>query len=112
MNQYVRPTRSVAQEALIAVVRAADRVKREMSPIIERYGITIQQYNVLRQSGTERPYSSPLDKEKRAGTFANSIAKFHHVLRMCEQLDVCTQVGRLERFECLLFRLFFLPNIL
>jgi hypothetical protein len=32
-------------------------------------------------------------QEKRAGTFANSIAKFHHVLRMCEQLDVCTQVG-------------------
>lgn len=32
--------------------------------------LTPQQYNVLRQSGTERPYSSPLDKEKRAGTFA------------------------------------------
>ena len=48
MNQYVRPTRSVAQEALIAVVRAADRVKREVTPVIEAYGITIQQYNVLR----------------------------------------------------------------
>jgi peptide-methionine (R)-S-oxide reductase len=28
------------------------------------------QYAVLRQQGTERPYSSPLNHEKRAGTFA------------------------------------------
>ena len=27
------------------------------------------QYAVLRQAGTERPYSSPLDHEKRGGTF-------------------------------------------
>jgi peptide-methionine (R)-S-oxide reductase len=27
-------------------------------------------YNVLRQHGTERPFSSPLDKEHRKGTFA------------------------------------------
>ena len=27
-------------------------------------------YRVLRHEGTERPYSSPLNKEKRAGTFA------------------------------------------
>ena len=27
-------------------------------------------YRVLRKSGTERPFSSPLDREKRAGTFA------------------------------------------
>ncbi len=27
------------------------------------------QYRILRQSGTERPGSSPLDREKRAGTF-------------------------------------------
>ncbi|MES3002748.1 MAG: peptide-methionine (R)-S-oxide reductase MsrB [Pseudomonadota bacterium] len=29
-----------------------------------------EQYDVLRKAGTERPFSSPLDKEKRAGTFA------------------------------------------
>ena len=28
------------------------------------------QYHVLRQAGTERPGSSPLDKEKRAGVFS------------------------------------------
>jgi peptide-methionine (R)-S-oxide reductase len=28
-----------------------------------------EQFYVLRQAGTERPFSSPLDKEKRAGVF-------------------------------------------
>ena len=28
------------------------------------------QYQVLRKAGTERPYSSPLNKEKRAGTYS------------------------------------------
>jgi len=31
--------------------------------------LTPAQFNVLRQEGTERPYSSPLNNEKRAGTF-------------------------------------------
>lgn len=32
--------------------------------------LTPQQYRVLRRAGTELPYSSPLNHEKRAGTFA------------------------------------------
>jgi peptide-methionine (R)-S-oxide reductase len=32
--------------------------------------LTRDQYGVLRQQGTERPYSSPLDHEKRPGMFA------------------------------------------
>lgn len=35
-----------------------------------RARLTSQQYAVLRQEGTERPFSSPLDKEHRAGIFA------------------------------------------
>jgi len=31
--------------------------------------LTPVQYDVLREEGTERPFSSPLDKEKRAGVF-------------------------------------------
>lgn len=32
--------------------------------------LTPEQYRILRQAGTERPYSSPLDHEHRAGTYA------------------------------------------
>jgi len=32
--------------------------------------LTAEQFSVLRQAGTERPYTSPLNKEHRAGTFA------------------------------------------
>jgi peptide-methionine (R)-S-oxide reductase len=32
--------------------------------------LTSAQYDVLRKHGTERPFTSPLDKEKRKGTFA------------------------------------------
>lgn len=34
-----------------------------------RSELTRAEYRVLREAGTERPYSSPLDKEKRRGTF-------------------------------------------
>ncbi len=34
-----------------------------------RKRLTKAEFNVLRNEATERPYSSPLDKEKRAGTF-------------------------------------------
>lgn len=34
-----------------------------------RKKLTASEYYILRQAGTERPYSSPLDKEKRTGTF-------------------------------------------
>ena len=32
--------------------------------------LSADQYQVLRKAGTERPYTSPLNKEKRTGTFA------------------------------------------
>jgi len=35
-----------------------------------REALTPAQYRILRQAGTEYPHSSPLDREKRAGTFA------------------------------------------
>ena len=34
-----------------------------------RKRLTASEYRILREAGTERPHSSPLDKEKRAGTF-------------------------------------------
>ena len=35
-----------------------------------REALTPAQFRILREAGTEYPHSSPLDKEKRAGTFA------------------------------------------
>lgn len=43
-----KPFHSPAQEATIGILRTADLLRRHMSRIIERYGITHQQYNVLR----------------------------------------------------------------
>ncbi len=43
-----RPPKSVPQQALVALIAAADRLKREVSQVIEAHGITMQQYNVLR----------------------------------------------------------------
>ncbi|MBI4478185.1 MAG: peptide-methionine (R)-S-oxide reductase MsrB [Acidobacteria bacterium] len=34
-----------------------------------RNTLTPEQYQVMRQHGTERPWTSPLNQEKRAGTF-------------------------------------------
>src|SRR5262249_2883698 len=43
---------------------------RGLSDMDWRQRLTANQYMVLRQHGTERPGSSPLNKEKRKGTFA------------------------------------------
>jgi peptide-methionine (R)-S-oxide reductase len=51
---------------------AAPVVKFEIEKSDEEWRrlLTSAQYDVLRKHGTERPYTSPLDKEKRKGTFA------------------------------------------
>ena len=47
-------------EGNFAVSKSAGEWQRELRP---------EQYNVLREHGTERPFSSPLNKEHRTGTF-------------------------------------------
>lgn len=43
-----KPFPSPAQEAVVALLRTADVVRRRVAAIVEREGITLQQYNVLR----------------------------------------------------------------
>jgi len=43
--------------------------KLKLSDAEWRKRLTPERYNILRKEGTERAHSSPLDKEKRAGTF-------------------------------------------
>ncbi len=53
-------TASSSQSRAFAVARTEDEWKRML---------TAEQFHVLRRHGTERAGTSPLDKEKRAGTF-------------------------------------------
>jgi DNA-binding MarR family transcriptional regulator len=43
-----RPFRTRRQEAAIALLRTADVVRRRVASVVEAYGVTPQQYNVLR----------------------------------------------------------------
>jgi len=45
---------------IVPVVRSEEEWKRRLTPA---------QFSVLRQEGTERPFTSPLNDEKRNGTF-------------------------------------------
>jgi DNA-binding MarR family transcriptional regulator len=43
-----RPFPSVAQEGVVSVMRTADLLRRQMAALVEPFGITVQQFNVLR----------------------------------------------------------------
>ena len=43
-----RPFPSVAHEAIVALMRTTDLVRRQLAAIVEPHGITLQQFNVLR----------------------------------------------------------------
>ena len=68
-------TGSVAVLATLAALRyrlpsaAAESFKVRRTDAEWRALLTPPQYAVLRKAGTERPYSSPLNDEHRAGTF-------------------------------------------
>ena len=49
--------------------KAAEKFEVEKTDAEWRAQLTPQQYEILRKEGTERPFSSPLNKEKRKGTF-------------------------------------------
>jgi len=55
---------------LSPVARAAKAYEVTHSDAEWKKLLTADQFDVLRKAGTERPFSSPLDHEKRAGVFA------------------------------------------
>ena len=57
-------------DANAAAKTGAEKFEIEKTPEEWKKQLSPAQYNVLREGGTERPFSSPLDKEKRKGTFA------------------------------------------
>jgi DNA-binding MarR family transcriptional regulator len=46
--RQTKPFRSSSQEGVVALLRTADVVRRYIARVLEPYGITPQQYNVLR----------------------------------------------------------------
>src|SRR5258708_27358149 len=46
--QQRRPFSSPSEEAVVALVRTADLLRRVLTDVVEPQGITLQQYNVLR----------------------------------------------------------------
>ena len=53
--------RAEAREGNFRVTRSEAEWRRRLTP---------EEFRILRQEGTERPYTSPLNDEKRAGVFA------------------------------------------
>jgi len=77
LNRRFMLTAGVASLALFAGLRtrrgdAATGAKFEVEKTDAEWKriLTPAQYNVLREHGTERPFTSPLNKEHRKGTFA------------------------------------------
>jgi peptide-methionine (R)-S-oxide reductase len=56
--------------AASAAEKSGEKFEIEKTPEEWKKQLSAAQYNVLREAGTERPFSSPLNKEKRKGTFA------------------------------------------
>ena len=54
-----RPFPSAADEAAVAILRTADRIKRRLSAVVAPEGITLQQYNVLRILAGSHPDPLP-----------------------------------------------------
>ena len=52
-----------------SITSTADLTPLALTDAQWREKLTADQYYILRKSGTERPFSSPLLKEKREGTF-------------------------------------------
>jgi peptide-methionine (R)-S-oxide reductase len=71
MNRRSLLTRlaAIAGAAALPSAHAADNDRVTRTPDEWRKTLTPEQFYILREEGTERPYSSPLNNEKHKGTF-------------------------------------------
>jgi peptide-methionine (R)-S-oxide reductase len=61
---------ALAGVAIVTSGRAAEAFEIQRSPAEWRRRLGPERYRILREAGTERPFTSPLLKEKRKGVFA------------------------------------------
>lgn len=95
-----RPFTAPAQEAAMSVLRAADRVRRHLSRVVGREGLTHQQYNVLRiLRGAGGPLSA-LEIGERLIEEAPGVSRL--IERLVAKGLVRRKRGRLDRrlLEC------------
>jgi peptide-methionine (R)-S-oxide reductase len=60
LTRFALPGQAMAAEHIEKLIRSNAEWKKLL---------TAQQYDILREEGTERPFSSPLDHEKRSGLY-------------------------------------------
>lgn len=84
-----KPFKSKGQEALLALLRTTDLVKRHMAGVIEPFGLTPQQYNVLRILREAEPEGLPtLEVAERM------IEQTPGITRLLDRLELKGWVGR------------------
>jgi DNA-binding MarR family transcriptional regulator len=84
--------RSLRQEGVISIVHTADVVRRQFARLFEPYGLTLQQYNVLRILRGARPAALPtMDIAERM------IEQTPGITRLLDRLD---EKGLVSRARC------------
>jgi MarR family transcriptional regulator, organic hydroperoxide resistance regulator len=90
--RQTRAFRSPEQESAIAILRTADALRRFLSAVIEPYGVTLQQYNVLRILRGSHPSPLPtLEIGERL------IERTPGITRLIDRLEEKGLVGRERR---------------
>ncbi|MDH4042842.1 MAG: MarR family transcriptional regulator [Gemmatimonadota bacterium] len=87
--RQTRPFQSIGQEAVVALFRTADLVRRYYGEVVEREGVTLQQYNVLRILRGAGPSGLPtLEVAERM------VQRAPGITRMIDRLEVRGWVHR------------------
>lgn len=84
-----RPFRSTSQEAMLGILLSAERLRQRMAALLEPWGITLQQYNVLRILRGVHP--DPLPTLEVA---ARMVEKTPGVTRLIDRLEEKSWVSR------------------
>jgi DNA-binding MarR family transcriptional regulator len=99
--KQTRPFASKAQETTVALLRTTDVVRRRIARVVEREGITLQQYNVLRiLRGAGGEPMSALDVAERLIEQTPGVSRLldRLVAKKLIQRERCSQDRR--RLEC------------